>query len=61
MKKSTGKLRLHKTTIRILQGGDLARIVGGAPTADCTQLGPTCLFGTVQCPPPTQYCTGEEC
>jgi hypothetical protein len=42
MKKTTTKLQLTKCTIRILQTSELANVVGGAPTIDCTNVAATC-------------------
>lgn len=42
MKKSTHKLSLQKTTIRLLQGAELTGVVGGEPTANCTQVQTVC-------------------
>jgi hypothetical protein len=42
MKRNTIKLQLNKTTIRVLQGHELAGVGGGAPTANCTIVGPEC-------------------
>jgi hypothetical protein len=43
MKKSTNKLTLQKTTIRLLQGYELAEVVGGGPTPDCTDVQTICI------------------
>jgi hypothetical protein len=56
MRKSTSKLRFNKSTIRVLQGSELTRVVGGAPTAECTEAGPTCSQGSESCPPPSEGC-----
>jgi hypothetical protein len=50
MKRNTTKLQLNKTTIRILQGHELAGVGGGAPTANCTIVGPECS-GSDRCAP----------
>lgn len=43
MKKSTSKLALQKTTIRLLQVAELTEVVGGGPTAECTQVQTICI------------------
>ncbi len=50
MKRTTKKLELKKDTIRILQGSELNDVVGGAPTAECTQQGTACSKTDNDCP-----------
>jgi hypothetical protein len=50
MKKTNSKLQLKTNTIRVLQGSELAQVAGGAPTANCTELGPTCSGHSERCP-----------
>ena len=57
MKKTTTKLQFNKTTIRILEGNQLAGVAGGAPTAQCTQVGQDCS-GTDRCPTSTHNLPG---
>jgi hypothetical protein len=48
MKKTNTKLQLKTNTIRVLQNDDLTKVVGGAPTVDCTNQ-PTCGSGSRDC------------
>jgi hypothetical protein len=48
MKKTTSKLQLTKSTIRILQASELANVVGGAPTIGCSYVGATCSVGSTE-------------
>ena len=42
MKKSNTKLQFRASTVRVLQGSELERVNGGAPTADCSNNPTVC-------------------
>ncbi len=56
MKRTTTKLQLKKHTVRILQGNELADVVGAAPTATCSQQATGCFQATDGCPPTQEGC-----
>jgi hypothetical protein len=53
MKRTTTKLQLKKSTIRLLQVGELADVNGGAPTNQQVMCSHSC-----HCPPKTQHPPG---
>jgi hypothetical protein len=62
MKKTTTKLQLTTNTIRVLHDDQLGEVAGGAPTAECTNVGPTCSGISDRCSDHcSRHCPSRHC